>query len=397
MHRYPGYRCLNTFWNEPKYGKPYLMIEYAHASGNALGNFDMYWDIVEKNPSIIGGFIWDWVNQNFNEKAGSRTFAKGVIFADRTIQPEMLEVKNVHQFVGFKLVSAERGEVEIHNKYYLKESANTLDLNGRDFSVRFDKKGGRITSLKSGGFECIAQGKDITGPELNIHCLPVGNDRPFRKSWAESDLAHPKSETVSFNASKQPDGSVVVSILKKIEYKGGSIEHQLDYTISDGVIKLSNKVTPDGLDEILTLPRMGLKMGLAKTFEQVEWVGRGPHENYPDRKSSAFIGTYKSTVTEMATPYVGAQEKGARCDVRRVKLSTPDKKAPAVVMEASEPFVFSALHCDAGNWQQPRKETILCIDHKMLGLGNGSCGPATLKRFWVPVQPYQFDFTLSVQ
>jgi beta-galactosidase len=279
----------------------------------------------------------------------------------------------------------------------LKESANTLDLNGRDFSVRFDKKGGRITSLKSGGFECIAQGKDITGPELNIHCLPVGNDRPFRKSWAESDLAHPKSETVSFNASKQPDGSVVVSILKKIEYKGGSIEHQLDYTISDGVIKLSNKVTPDGLDEILTLPRMGLKMGLAKTFEQVEWVGRGPHENYPDRKSSAFIGTYKSTVTEMATPYVGAQEKGARCDVRRVKLSTPDKKAPAVVMEASEPFVFSALHCDAGNWQQPRKETILCIDHKMLGLGNGSCGPATLKRFWVPVQPYQFDFTLSVQ
>ena len=117
---------------------------------------------------------------------------------------------------------------------------------------------------------------------------------------------------------------------------------------------------------------------------------------HPDRKSSAFTGTFASTVTEMATPYASPQEKGARCDVYRVKLSSGVPEAPSLIVEASEPFVFSALHADATDWQAPRKETILCIDHKLLGLGNGSCGPATLKRFWVPVQPYEFDLTMRV-
>ncbi|MGB1127413.1 MAG: glycoside hydrolase family 2 TIM barrel-domain containing protein [Opitutales bacterium] len=527
---YPHVVRLERDWKEPKDGKPYIMIEYAHAMGNALGNFDEYWKVVEKYPSIIGGYIWDWVNQSVwvemsdgrkryshgvefgtfqaathagDYTGGNRPIdgcVNGVVFADRTIQPELLEVKKVQQNIGFKMVSAKNAEIEIHNKYNfthldefvgswellrngvklrtgaikplnlapdakarltlpvgtwdddaeytltlryklagdqlwaeaghevaaeqfilqrgthremegrgkvtLKENPQTLTVIGDDFSVRFDKKKGSMTSIQSKGVECIAQGKDITGPELNVYRSPIDNDQPFRDTWTEAGLNKPSVTTASFNTVKQPDGSVVVSILNFYQYKGGSMEHHADYTIfGNGVIQVANKVTPQGFAGMSVLPRIGLKLALSGAFEKVEWVGRGPHENYPDRKSSAFLGNYESTVTDLFTPYLIPQENGARCDVRRVTLSAPNGKGPSLTVESSDLFVFSALHYDAADldgairpeFMTKREETILCIDHRMLGLGNGSCGPPPLAEFCVRVQPVQFKLTFRVQ
>jgi beta-galactosidase len=171
------------------------------------------------------------------------------------------------------------------------------------------------------------------------------------------------------------------------------------------VIHIVNKVAPTGLKKLQVLPRVGLKLALNGALEKVAWYGRGPHENYPDRKTSAFLGCYESTVTDLFTPYLIPQENGARCDVRWLKLTSVDGKGPSVQVESSEPFVFSALHYDAldldaairPEYLKKRNETILCIDHKMLGLGNGSCGPVPLDKYWVRVQPYDFEFTIAVQ
>jgi beta-galactosidase len=157
------------------------------------------------------------------------------------------------------------------------------------------------------------------------------------------------------------------------------------------LIQIRNKVKPDGFEKMLTWPRVGVTLALSGALDQVQWYGRGPHENYPDRIASAFFGIYDSAVKDLSTPYLTKQENGARCDVSRVTLSSQDKEAPAVTVESSEPFVFSAVQ----DHQAQAGQTYLNIDHKMLGLGNGSCGPATLKRFWVKVQPYQFNFTIG--
>lgn len=155
----------------------------------------------------------------------------------------------------------------------------------------------------------------------------------------------------------------------------------------------------------MTLPRVGLKLALAGDMEQVNWYGRGPHENYPDRKASAYIAQYQSTVTDLFTPYLVPQENGARCDVSWVNLSAKDKGGPEIQVESSKPFVFSALHVDSVNldaairniFVQKRSDTILCIDHQMSGLGNASCGPFTMEKYRIKVKPYEFDFTIRVR
>ena len=60
-------------------GKPFLMNEYCHAMGNSLGNFQEYWDLIEANPMLIGGFIWDWVDQGLwkTQPDGTRILSYG--------------------------------------------------------------------------------------------------------------------------------------------------------------------------------------------------------------------------------------------------------------------------------------------------------------------------------
>ena len=508
-------------------GKPYMMIEYAHAMGNALGNFDEYWQVAEANPLIIGGFIWDWVNQTFwvDMPDGTKRYShgldfgvsadvshagdytgggrprdgcvNGVIFSDRTIQPELIEVKKAQQYIGFKLTSLENVGVEIENKYNftnldqfdgswellrdgavvksgalekislaptqkttvtlpvgalavgaeyaitmryklpkktlwadaghevaaeqfilqkatpapmagkgsvkVKETNLRLDISARGLAVSFDKASGTISSIQSNGVEVLHQGK---GPQLNLYRSPVDNDRPFRAESMQNGLNNPAATTDSFSYETQQDGSVTVCISKSFKCKSGRVVHDAEYRVfGDGVIRIGNKVTPHELKGIKSFARVGLKLALSKELEHVEWYGRGPHENYPDRKSSALLGTYESTVADLFTPYLIPQENGARCDVRRVQVSSVDGKGPTLVVESSEPFMFSALHYDATDldaairpeYLKQRAETILCIDHKMLGIGNASCGPAPLVQYWVDVQPYQFDFTITVQ
>jgi beta-galactosidase len=287
----------------------------------------------------------------------------------------------------------------------LDDQAAALNIIADDLSVRFDKKTGVITSIKTKQGECIAQQSNVKGPDLNIYRTAIQNDRWFRGAWSKAQLWR-TPELVAFDASRDSDGAAKVRVQKRYEFKGGSVDYQIDYVIyGNGVIQISTQMTPEGLVDFEVLPRVGLKLALNPSMGQVEWSGRGPHENYPDRKSSAFFGNYQSTPSEMFVPYLIPQHNGARSDVSRVTLSSPDGQGPSLTVTASEPFLFSALHFDELDYSKfirpsflkERDEVILCIDHKMLGLGNASCGPRPLPEYMLPVQPYQFDLTIQVQ
>ena len=157
---------------------------------------------------------------------------------------------------------------------------------------------------------------------------------------------------------------------------------------------MENEFTPFGTLPP-ALPRVGIALPLAKDFENVRWLGRGPWENYPDRKTSADMGVWSSTVTEQYVPYVRPQENGSKEDARWLELTDATGHGLKIAAE-EKPFSFSALHFTVDdlvsarhNYElKPRAETLLSLDAKMGGLGNGSCGPGVLEIFSVPPTNY---------
>ena len=154
-----------------KYGikYPFHISEYAHSMGNAVGNLIDYWEAIESTNFFCGGAIWDWVDQSmYNyEKDGTRYLAyggnfgdtpndgqfvmNGIIFGDREPKPQYYEVKKVYQYVGVKMLDAEKGMVEIFNKNYY------TPLN--DYEI--------VWSLWKDG-KCIQQNQPVQGPRMAL-------------------------------------------------------------------------------------------------------------------------------------------------------------------------------------------------------------------------------------
>ena len=97
------------------------------------------------------------------------------------------------------------------------------------------------------------------------------------------------------------------------------------YTIiQDGRIKVDMDYRPTATD-IPLLPKFGMRLRLPADYTNIEYYGRGPWENYPDRKRSAFVGRYQTSLSEFETEYIHPQDNGCRTDVRWLKIGT-DKK-----------------------------------------------------------------------
>ena len=148
-----------------------------------------------------------------------------------------------------------------------------------------------------------------------------------------------------------------------------------------------------------TLPRLGLSFKLDKALENMRYYGRGPRENYIDRKTASCVGWYDATVTAQYEPYVRPQDNGYKCDVRWAEFVADDGRG--VRFSASEPMFVQALHYSMEdmefsrhrNGQQrfrapldPRDEVCLNLDFRQLGLGGASCGPRPMKKYIFLVQ-----------
>ena len=152
------------------------------------------------------------------------------------------------------------------------------------------------------------------------------------------------------------------------------------------------------------LPRLGLQVALNPILEQVEWYGRGPIENYWDRKNAAYVGLYKNTVTGMEEAYVRAQSMGNRDDVRWLTLKSLDNQG--IRITSKDHLNFSALHfTDPELWELTyghdldnirRAEVILNLDCIQRGIGNGSCGPGPRPHYEIEKNKnYSYSFRIE--
>jgi len=194
------------------------------------------------------------------------------------------------------------------------------------------------------------------------------------------------------------DGTVVVTT-EVTGRKSPGFTHEAVWSFAaDGAVTVANVVTPHGTMPP-AIPRLGLSMQLDPALETVEYYGRGPRENYVDRKTASFLGLWKSSVDGLAEPYLRPQDNGCRSDVRWVELTAKD--GGGVRFSASEPLFFTALRY---SWEEldfarhrrdqerfralpePRKEVMLNLDVRQVGLGGASCGPVPMKKYFFPVE-----------
>ena len=150
------------------------------------------------------------------------------------------------------------------------------------------------------------------------------------------------------------------------------------------------------------MPRFGMRMIIPKEYDQMTWFGRGPHENYADRKTSAAIGLWKGMVDEQYVHYPRPQDSGNKEEVRYLTLT--NKRNKGIRIDAVENvFSASALHYTAQDlykethdcYLKPRAEVILSLDAAVLGLGNSSCGPGVLKKYAIEKKEHTLHIRIS--
>ena len=326
--------------------RPVLTSEYAHCMGNALGNFKEYWDEINSHPRMLGGFIWDWVDQglsvectlhspvlyggDFGDKPNLNAFClNGIVMSDRTLTPKYYEVQAVYGGMSQQAVA---------DKYPETKAAKPM-----------------ASKSKAPASYIIHLTSNI---KPQVFRAPTDNDKSFG-NWLAKDWTRCGLDTLTIPMATEQNGN----------------EFTFTFTI------------PDGLPDI---PRLGILMELPRDYEQLTWYGRGPWDNYPDRKQSCPIGLWKSTVSQQYVHYPRPQDSGNHEDCTYVELKT--KKGKVIRIEAIDaPFSFSALPYTAQyiaskthDYElQDEGKTFLSIDCAVMGLGNSSCGPGVLKKYTI--------------
>jgi beta-galactosidase len=249
------------------------------------------------------------------------------------------------------------------------ESGDRLVVSGQDFEVAFSKASGDMTLLRYKGRELIKQ-----GPVMNVWRAPLANDtdpwggtstelRPADRSmgetaaggWFSFGLDRLTGRLDRFGHTQSADHRVIIEVESHCQsgpnYRT-AFENRFRYTIDgQGGIEIEHTVTPQGVMP-RWLPKIGQQWVLSPDLRGVTWYGRGPMENYPDRKTGARIGVYSSRVDAMVEPYLIPQDYGCRTDNRWVRLT--GEEGIGLEFSAGQPFVFSAQVYSTDNLTRAR-------------------------------------------
>lgn len=491
---YPSLTDMAEVDHQPSQ-KPFFLCEYAHSMGNAVGNLREYWDYIEhKSDRMIGGCIWDFVDQGLNKRGepadhfffggsfgdqpNDNDFCcNGLTTADRRETPKLAEVKKIYQYVKPSLKDgvlhlanaytsynldafylcysqAHNGKVVKEGRLDIPSTAPTQscdialplqsvvmgDTLNDDFvnievrlkskttwadadfavaseqfplhparhvlapvddrqapplkayeeehryvrftnanvTVSFDRRLGQMIGLSYGGREML---KGMQGPRFNGY-RSISNDK--------HDETEARITVKDFLWTVAEDGRLA-TVTVKLEAQEGNVTvpHEVVYTIH-GAGPVDIAATFD-TPEHFSLPRLALQTMLNPALENLTWYGRGPIENYQDRKDAANVGLYKTTVDRMREYYVRAQSMGERTDTRWLSLT--DDAGKGLLITADGTVDFSALHyTDQDLWHVKyghdvdkvrRAEVVLNLDCIQRGLGNASCGPGPLPEYQI--------------
>ena len=442
---YPKRAWIEEMMEQNEDTRPFILCEYAYSMSNSNGNFQEYWDLIEKYPRFQGGFIWDFSDKAiwwdgayryggaFGELVDYKPFMclNGVVFADLSLKPGCFEIKNVQTPVKIH-PTEDKGQYRLLNRHH------QLDLDGFYLCWEVQQNGvltqqGRVDGLSAAPYgECtvtVPFATPLTGEchltlsvcrrkddwVLCYRQFPLTEERYTlpEKALGTAPLAVVETErTVTVTGDgvrvcydKEAGGFAAAEFHGVPFFEGGQEEFYRAFTGIDcgdfqqnpaanhlaewrqvGLDRLQKTVTAltvrtegncvvmnetaafaaDENDPVLftettyfigsggmdiektvhnrtgaaTLPRIGQVFRLPANFQEVTWYGRGPWENYVDRKTAANIGLYTDTPAGMHVDYLPSCECGGREDVRFVTLSDGTH---TLTVTAEGDFHFSAL------------------------------------------------------
>lgn len=509
---YPSYEQMVNMSNSPHIDRPIIMCEYLHAMGNSIGTLGEHWDYIRSKPNLIGGFIWDMIDQGLeqtHEETGQKYYAyggdfgdvpnagnfcfNGVFASDRTPNPHAWECKYVFQPVTFEAVDIPQGKVRIKSRFHSTD-LNTYDIrwtlseNGKDLQsgtlpsqsiyagtsavvtvpfkeVNFDenaeywlrlgvhekedhkwcKAGYEIAydqllikarkapaayassanddlSFAEVGDLIVVTGKDfsasvsmengsltsykVKGEEKlnaamrpNFWRPPMDNDARFRKFYQKKKIwkgLPANLKTASVQVEQEDSKSLGIRVKQNHE---DQVKLELLYTFhNDGHIVVRMDFDADA--SLPDLPKIGFTMGISGAYVNTTYYGKGPWENYSDRKRSAMIDAFSAKTDDMFNSYAMPQENGNHAETRWATFSTDNNKAGLQVTGAPQ-FSFSVWPYAAENIEKAKHPYdlkrqdfyTLNIDLAQTGVGGMKAQPMPNQK--IPAGKYSFEFMIS--
>ncbi len=264
---------------------------------------------------------------------------------------------------------------------------------------------GTVAQLRWEGVELLA-----SPVSLHLWRSFIDNDTPPagpigdcpRRRWGDWQLDRATATTVSVRAGIRDGWGEIRSRYEwRVAPAGVVVTHVRAVRVApSGDLVIDDDVTIPG--ELDDLPRLGNMFALVAGFETLSWFGPGPHETYPDRARSGIVGRWTGTVTEQYVPYLRPQEHGHHVETRWCTID--DGRVGLLVAGAGRTprFGFAARHHsdraleDAADTSvlRPAPETWCHVDHRMRGLGTGSCGPDTLPRYRIRAGRHRWSWRL---
>lgn len=279
----------------------------------------------------------------------------------------------------------------------MSESANGCRISGADFSLLFNEDGSIAEWIDK-------KDNNILSGSIEPYFWKPANDNQMRNGYRQrlGVWIGASAQRKVKNLSKSCDGKSAV-LNYDMEFPGIDAQYSIRYEIrADGTVNVEGNYNPVA-EDIPLMPKFGFRMKTIPSLDSINWYGLGPHENYPDRKTSAFLGKYSMPLTDFITDYVVPQDNANRCEVRWFTLT--DACGHGIKISSHEPFSFRAWPYDEEDlekarhpYELPSRDFInVNIDLKIHGVGgNDSWGAKTLDKYTVDSNmPYKFRITLS--
>ena len=446
MH-YPSLERIQDMLDNEKTNRPILLEEFAHSMGNGTGNMQEYVAMWEAEKRLIGGFIWDWIDQGL-EKLGpdGKTFFayggdfgdtpndfqfchNGIVTPNRKVKPALKDLKHVFRPFVFTF---ENNQLKVRNRYSFKKlsefkvfvnnkviigeclpkETTTLlaNLTAPNLDVKVIDSLGRIVveeqlgTVKIPDFPNIGQQavkQDFSYGQLLFdnsgNLIQVGDIKlniSIPEIW-RAPTNNDKPFLEMWRSSKIDH--VISTQLENIVFENNQVQVEKSSEYFD--VKLLYKCCEFGFDLTVDfvpkktlpkyLPKLGVTIKLPQEFDKFEWYGRGPFECYRDRCSGAKTNLYKANVDDLYNTYLMPQENGNFCDVYMAKVSNLD--GATLGCYSKIPFETSLKRYDAitldkalHEYDLPQSNNVYwSIDWKNAGVGNGSHGPGTLEKYCI--------------
>ncbi len=270
-----------------------------------------------------------------------------------------------------------------------------------DIKYKLSKKSGLLISMQLNNYEYI-----VKPPEPDFWRIPTDND--FGNGMPQRCIVWKDAgrNAVLKSISTQKYSSKTITVRSEFLLSGINAFYSIEYTFyGSGDLIITNRFVPSNTN-LAEIPRMGMQLRIPADFNHVIWYGRGPFENYEDRKYAAHIGLYSSSVDSLNHDYIRPQETGYRTDVRWMALT--DGHENGLLVTGMPVFCFAANHFSADDFENgPVKEhkhtidikkypwTALNIDYKQMGVGgDNSWGALPHKQYLLPVQSYNYTFRI---